>query len=141
MAVNQQEGTTDALYATWREARRAYLAVCDERIAWMDKAIEVEYKRRREEDKAAGRDTSRGSVQRRRQLAYDAVMMSDEGQAWLDRVAAVDAVYRAAQEVVNADRRDPEYLRFLETYTYERFLADGKIGPLPAFRRAKEKQA
>lgn len=37
--------------------------------------------------------------------------------------------------------RSPEYLRFLETYDYARFMQDGRIGPLAAFARELEEAA
>jgi len=40
---------------------------------------------------------------------------------------------RAMREKARATRRDSAYLRFLATYDYERFVADGRVGPRVMF--------
>lgn len=60
------------------------------------------------------------------------------------------AVADAAQEQADLARAklitaieatDPDYLTFLESYTYASYLADSKIGPLEAWRQRKALKA
>jgi len=69
------------------------------RKAWEDKRAEVEkreYARLRAEDKAAGRDTSGKSVQRRQGLAHTAASRDPEVRAAADAMDAADLAYMDA---------------------------------------------
>lgn len=62
---------------------------------WYDAEVKRVYGVLRDEDKAAGRDTSGKSVATRRTLASDIVLMSDENRERHDALNAAEDAYRS----------------------------------------------
>lgn len=77
------------------EAARLYTEARDAALAKQEADIKARYAELRAEDKAAGRDTSGKSVQRRQTLAFDQVIMSDEHRAIWREVDKLEDAYRA----------------------------------------------
>lgn len=81
-------------------ARATYYRAKDEADSAREREVKAEYARLRAEDKAAGRDTSGKSVQSRRTLAHDIVMMRPETRERRDAVAAIERHYQAFTKAV-----------------------------------------
>lgn len=87
-------------YAAYQDAAAAWQAERAAYAAWFQEAEKAKYAELRARDKAEGRDTSGKSVQGRRCVAHDVVMMSDEARARREIVRAAEAAYDAAKAAI-----------------------------------------